>query len=87
MSKFNACTPIYSPNFRVVMIRLLFDLHRVFDGRVARIEDFVMTVNEKIIDRAIRLSIEGKKWFKNRPVEKQLCVQLLKPKHQNVHWE
>lgn len=58
-----------------------------FDGKVVRTGDLIMAVNKKTISRVTILFLEGEKQFKNKPIDKNLIVQFLKPKHHNVDWE
>lgn len=57
-----------------------------FDGKVTRIGDLTMKVNEKTIAQATGLPSEGIKWFKNKRVDKQQSMQFLKARHHDVNW-
>jgi hypothetical protein len=45
-----------------------------FDGKVSCIGDLVMGVSKKIVAQPLGCLKEGEKWFKNKLVEKHVCI-------------
>jgi hypothetical protein len=65
-------------------ITLQFALH--FDGETAKVGGLEFRVTEEFIAEAIELPTTGQRWMKGQPVDKELCVQLLKPQYRNTKW-
>jgi hypothetical protein len=65
-------------------ITLQFALH--FDGETAKVGGLEFKVTEEFIAEAIELPTTGQRWAKGQPVDKELCVQLLKPQYRNTKW-
>jgi hypothetical protein len=58
-------------------ITLQFALH--FDGETAKVGGLEFRVTEEFIAEAVELPTTGQRWMKGQPVDKELCVKLLKP--------
>jgi hypothetical protein len=65
-------------------ITLQFALH--FDGETAKVGGLEFRVIEEFIAEAIELPTTGQRWMKGQPVDKELCVQLLKPQYRTTKW-
>jgi hypothetical protein len=65
-------------------ITLQFALH--FDGETAKVGGLEFRVTEEFIAEAVELPTTGQRWMKGQPVDKELCVQLLKPQYRNMKW-
>jgi hypothetical protein len=65
-------------------ITLQFALH--FNGETAKVGGLEFRVTEEFIAEAIELPTTGQRWMKGQPVDKELCVQLLKPQYRNTKW-
>jgi hypothetical protein len=65
-------------------ITLQFALH--FDGETAKVGGLEFRVTEEFIAEAIELPTTGQRWMKGQPVDKELCVQLLKPQYRTTKW-
>jgi hypothetical protein len=65
-------------------ITLQFALH--FNGETAKVGGLEFKVTEEFIAEAIELPTTGQRWMKGQPVDKELCVKLLKPQYQNTKW-
>jgi hypothetical protein len=65
-------------------ITLQFALH--FDGETAKVGGLEFRVTEEFIAEAVELPTTGQRWMKGQPVDKELCVKLLKPQYRNTKW-
>jgi hypothetical protein len=65
-------------------ITLQFALH--FDGETAKVGGLEFRVTEEFIAEAVELPTTGQRWMKGQPVDKELCVQLLKPQYRTTKW-
>jgi hypothetical protein len=65
-------------------ITLQFALH--FEGGFAKVGELEFEVTEKFISEAIQLPTIGQRWTKGQPVDKKLCMQLLKPQYRETQW-
>jgi hypothetical protein len=65
-------------------ITLQFTLH--FDGETTKVGGLEFRVTEEFIAEAVELPTTGQRWMKGQPVDKELCVKLLKPQYRNTKW-
>jgi len=65
-------------------ITLQFALH--FDGETTKVGGLEFRVTEEFIAEAVELPTTGQRWMKGQPVDKELCVQLLKPQYRTTKW-
>jgi hypothetical protein len=65
-------------------ITLQFALH--FDGETTKVGGLEFRVTEEFIAEAVEFPTTGQRWMKGQPVDKELCVKLLKPQYQNTKW-
>jgi hypothetical protein len=50
-----------------------------FDGETTKVGGMEFKVTEEFISEAVGLPTTGQRWMKGQPVDKELCVKLLKP--------
>jgi hypothetical protein len=65
-------------------ITLQFELH--FDGETTKVGGLEFRVTEEFIAEAVDFPTTGQRWMKGQPVDKELCVQLLKPQYRTTKW-
>jgi hypothetical protein len=57
-----------------------------FEDGTAKVGELEFEVTEEFIAEEIQLPTIGQRWTKGQPVDKKLCMQLLKPQYRETKW-